>query len=552
MSGAIFPQLATFAYGPQLLAIALAAPLVALLACVSARLQALRPALLVIAPAPALVAAVLSADSGPLVIDQLLFPAVFVLDAPGALLLGVSALLWIAAGVYAVAVLRDEAATVWFYSCWLLTLLGSVGVFMAADVVSFYLAFALVSLPAYGLILDRRGGNDAAGRLYVSVALLGEAFLIVAFVALALGAPDHSLLISDGVAALANSPWRDVAFGLLIAGFGAKIGLIPLHVWMPSTYRAASLPASAVLAGAAVNAGVIGLIRFFPWGVAIPGWGEALVALGLFGAFYGVAIGLTQRHAKSILAYSSISQMGLVAATLGQGLVTGNAIAAQGAALYAAHHGLAKGGLFLAIGVVVSRGAGRFAWTAPVTALLALSLAGLPPTGGAVAKLAIKAPLGDGLVSALSVASAIATTMLMLHFVRSVLTIPARPAEASTLGRLGPWLVVTLASVAIPTIYFLVTTHGDYALLDGHLLWEFLWPVIVGAVLALLSQRWIDRAPQTPEGDMVVVLRQASRPVELAGRSAERIDSVLRQWPVAAAAVLAIAVTLTTIGLVDR
>jgi len=557
MNGSLLPPLATFGHGPQTIAIALATPLVFLLACASPRLRALRPTILALAPVPALAAAVLAADSGPLVLDQMLFPAVFVLDPPGALLLGVSALLWTAAGAYATAFMRDETENAWFVVCWLLTLLGNVGVFMAADVASFYLAFALVSLPAYGLIVERRPEADEVGRLYISVALLGEAFLIIAFAALALGAPDHSLLISDGVGALAASPWRDATIGLLIAGFGAKIGVIPFHVWMPSSYRAASIPAAAVLSGAAVNAGIIGLIRFLPWDVAIAGWGNALVALGMFGAFYGVAIGLTQRNAKTILAYSSISQMGLVAATLGAGLLAGKAVAAGGAALYAAHHGLAKGGLFLAIGVVMSRGSGRSAWPIPFVILLALSLAGLPPTGGALAKLAIKEPLGDGVLGALSTLSAIATTLLMLHFLQRLREAAAArgekyASEEFATGLIVPWLVVAGASVAVPAAYYWETTPDASRLFDYRQFLEFLWPVIIGVLFALISSRRIGLASQAPEGDMAVFLPWAAKRIGAIGSYIERIESVTRKWPVAAATVLAIATTLAGIGLFDR
>ena len=80
------------------------------------------------------------------------------------------------------------------------------------------------------------------------------------------------------MAALSASPWRAAILTLLILGFGAKIGLVPFHVWMPLAYRAAPIPAAAVLSGAAVKAGVIGLIRFLPLDAAMPGWGEALAA----------------------------------------------------------------------------------------------------------------------------------------------------------------------------------------------------------------------------------------------------------------------------------
>ncbi len=78
-----------------------------------------------------------------------------------------------------------------------------------------------------------------AGSVYVALAVLGEAFLLMGFVFMALATPNGSLLIRDAVAALPGSPWRDASLTLLILGFGLKIGLVPGHVWMPLAYTAA-------------------------------------------------------------------------------------------------------------------------------------------------------------------------------------------------------------------------------------------------------------------------------------------------------------------------
>ena len=183
-----------------LLGAALALPLAMLLACLSSRLRTKMPALLAIAPVPALAAALLG-SGGTLALPQMLLLLRFTLDVPGALLLGVAALLWIAAGIYASAWLQDRPDGGRFVVWWLLTLSGSIGVFIAADLVSFYLVFSMVSLAAYGLIVD--DGTPRArrnGLIYVALALLGEAFLLMAFVLLAQGIAGDSLLIRDAVA----------------------------------------------------------------------------------------------------------------------------------------------------------------------------------------------------------------------------------------------------------------------------------------------------------------------------------------------------------------
>lgn len=553
MNGFLFLAPELFSDGPEMLAAALVTPVVMLLACFFPGARDRMAWLLALAPVPALAASILAANSAPIVLDQMLVPIVLVLDPPGALLLGASSLLWIAAGAYAAAYLRDEPHRGRFVACWLLTLIGCIGVFMAADLISFYLAFTLVSLPAYGLIArDDRPSDQKTGLIYLAVAVLGEAFLIIGFVFLAVGARGHSLLIFDGVAALPTSPSRDWTLALLIAGFGTKIGLAPFHIWMPSTYRAASIPAASVLSGAAVKAGVIGFIRFLPFDAALPEWGEALVAVGTFTAFYGVAIGLTQVNAKTILAYSSISQMGLIAAVLGMGLAAADPNAASSAAFYAAHHVLAKGGLFLAIGVVAAISRRQLWLVLPFAAVLALSLGGLPFTGGALAKLAVKEPLGTGFVGTLSVLSAIATTLLMARFLQRLASLATRDHGEARQGLIAPWLVTTAASIAVPWALHLFMKSDQTAPLGFAAIWETLWPVLAGVLLAAILWRWSDRLPSVPEGDVLAFSERAAGKIVASGAFVERAESIITRWAVAASAFLAIAIILGAAASISR
>src|SRR5271167_1373759 len=209
------------ATGDFLLVVTLAAPLILLAACLSSRLRRHVLALLPLAPLPALAAALQAIGGPPLACRA---PAVRLslrLDLPGAMLLAVVALLWIAAGVYAFFDMRGKHNAERFAVCWLLTLTGSLGVFIAADLLTFYLVFALVSIPAFGLIAH--DGNAAAGRagaVFMAFTVLGETLLLMGFVLLAAGEPGGSLEIRDVAAALPQSPWRDAALALTIAGFG--------------------------------------------------------------------------------------------------------------------------------------------------------------------------------------------------------------------------------------------------------------------------------------------------------------------------------------------
>jgi formate hydrogenlyase subunit 3/multisubunit Na+/H+ antiporter MnhD subunit len=241
--------------------------------------------------------------------------------------------------------------------------------------------------------------------------------------------------------------------------------------------------------------------------------------------------------------------MGLVAATLGAGLAATTGGAAGAAALYAAHHGLAKGGLFLAAGVVVSGSPHRRAWAFPLVAVLALSLAGLPLTGGMIAKLALKEPLGSGLPGVLSTLSAIASTTLMLHFLAQLRRAPRRGDDEPAFGAAVPWLVVTIASVLVPASGFVGDAPtGLAALLDRRLLWDSLWPVLTGAALTAVSWRWIDRAPVAPEGDLAAPGPQIAGGFSFASVFVERAERVFRRWPAAAATLLAIGMMLAGTG----
>ena len=352
--------------------------------------------------------------------------------------------------------------------------------------------------------------------------------------------------LRDAAEALQTAPSRDVILSLLIAGFGMKIALLPMHFWMPLSYTASPIPAAAVLSGAAVKAGVIGLIRFLPFDVALPGWGELLTIVGFCGAFYGVGVGITQTNPKTVLAYSSVSQMGFLAAVLGMGLAAGDESVAPLVAFYAAHHVLVKGALFLAVGVAALTASQRIGLVVVPGAVIALGLAGLPLTGGALAKLAVKDPLGYGIAGTLASLSASGTTLLMLHFLhRLVLTAKRDPAEPVAARLVVPWLAMAVACIAVPWIMYPLAGFGFPSdAFAPAALWKVLWPVLLGGVLAVGLWRWGHRLPRIPEGDVVVAGGAAARAAAACGAVLERWDSLLRQWAVASLSLLVVAILL--------
>jgi len=210
-----------------------------------------------------------------------------------------------------------------------------------------------MTFAAYGVIVHV-GSAPArrAGKVYIIMALLGEALLICALLLATAAAGGTDL--RQIPAAVAASPLRNLIIALVLTGFGVKAGAVPLHLWHPLAHPVAPTPASAVLSGGMIKAGLLGWLRFLHLGeVVLPEWGALCIAVGLATASYGVVVGLTQDEPKTVLAYSSVSQMGFMLTGIGIGLSAPVAwpAALSAVLLYALHHGLAKGALFLGVGV---------------------------------------------------------------------------------------------------------------------------------------------------------------------------------------------------------
>ena len=530
-----------------LLAGALLVPLGMLLACLRPATLGRMPQYLPFAPVPALAAVFLVGDDSPLLVGSTRIHLSFVLDLPGALLLGSAALLWIASGAYAGPYLKSRQNQGRFVVCWLMALTGCIGVFLTADMVGFYFFLALLSLGACGLVIYHETPRAwRAGAIYLGIALLAESLLLMAFVMLAAQIPGDSLLIRDAVRALAISPQRGLILSLLIAGFGMKAGLVPFHFWMPLAYAEAPTPAAAVLSGAVVKASILGMIRFLPFEAAIAGWGTALAAVGLFSALYGVVVGITKRNPKVVLAYSSVSQMGFMVAVVGVGMIAGDGRAALATAFYATNHILVKGALFLSVGVIAATGRRNLWPTLLPTALIAVGLGGLPLTGGGLAKLVVDGPLGDGTASTVATVSAVGTTVLMLQFLRSLLSNVSRDPDAkAAAGLILPWLAVAAASIVMPWTLYLAIPRGTLPdPFAPEMVWKALWPVLLGAALAIGLWRWARWLESVPQGGILMAESRAARGAAACGKAVQRLDGVLRSWPVAGVSLLVLVIAL--------
>lgn len=242
-----------------------------------------------------------------------------------------------------------------------------------------------------------------------------------------------------------------------------------------------------------------------------------MIILGATASLGAALIGVCQQQPKAVLAYSSISQMGLITLMVGAALAEPLLASPLFSiiALYALHHGLAKGSLFLSAGLPLpARGYRRWlVWI--LIALPGFSLAGLPFTSGAVSKLAMKGALSDDeLTLAVTeylpiamTAGAIATLLLVLRY---LWTLGQKGVSGEgNAWRTGGWLAATLTSLAL-FWWMPWNTEGVVKapawVPAAYQIWALVWPMLVAVALAWLALRSRMRAPALPPGDGVVLI----------------------------------------------
>ncbi|MCC5839514.1 MAG: hypothetical protein JJT96_05255 [Opitutales bacterium] len=484
-------------------------------------------------------------------VDWLLLGTHLELDDARRILLMLTGLLWAVGGLFGGFYLAEDPRLRSFFVYFGGAMAGNFGLLIAGDVASFYTFFALMTFASYGLVVHTRTDTARrAGRIYLVMAILGELFLITALYFAVLRA--DSLLLRDLAPALAAAPdgWWIFLLGLI--GFGVKVGAIPLYFWLPLAHPVAPTPASAVLSGAMIKAGLVGWMHLAPVGlVDWSGIALLMIVLGLTAALGAVAVGLAQVDPKTNLAYSSISQMGLMTALLGVGLYgeVPAALLLPAVALYAFNHGTAKALLFLGTALPAKVGG---AWR-PVMwgglAIGALSIAGAPLTGGLWTKYFLKTFLGDsalpgtGIFLLLLTVSAFATTVLLGRFLHLLSRIEG-PARSQAPSYFFPWLVLlaaggwwTLSPVLLPLELSEHVTKGQplaAVYLAPASLWAALWPVAAGALFFVLTlkvarlNRWPSQQPLVPPGDLLVPILAVGR--FLVGRVQAGIDGIARSF----------------------
>lgn len=323
-------------------------------------------------------------------------------DALGVVFALLASLLWAVTSVYSIGYMRglEEHAQTRFYASFAAALAATMGVAFAANLLTLYLFYELLTLATYPLVAHKETEAAlVASRKYLAytmaagVALLGGMGVLYA-------STGTLELTAGGIAALEAAPpaVRYFVFTALIAGFGVKAALLPLHGWLPSA-MVAPTPVSALLhAVAVVKSGVFGCLRtlgyvFGTASLAGLGIAEGLAYVAGATVLFGSIVALSQDNLKRRLAYSTISHLSYI--VLGAALL--NPSATAGAVLHLVNHAFLKITLFFCAGAIyVTTGCDRVSQLAgigrrmPLTmgafAVATLGLAGVPPVNGFISK----------------------------------------------------------------------------------------------------------------------------------------------------------------------
>jgi len=328
-------------------------------------------------------------------------PLVLRVDELAILFVSLSAVLWLLTTIYAIGYLEGAPFRSRFFGFFSLCVTATVGVALAGNLITLLVFYEALTLATYPLVVHRgTPAALAAGRVYLVYTLGGGTVLLGAIVWLDTVAGQVEFRHGGALDAVAEGDRAALTaiFALLVAGFGVKAALVPLHGWLARA-MVAPAPVSALLhAVAVVKAGAFGVLRVVEdvYGLELAASLNVLTPLAIAAAVtivYGSLRAIAQDDLKRRLAYSTVSQVSYI--LLGAALLA--PLAAVGALAHLVHQGVMKITLFFAAGVLAETlgihrvsemsGVGRRApWTMAAFTVAALGMIGLPPTAGFVSK----------------------------------------------------------------------------------------------------------------------------------------------------------------------
>lgn len=363
-----------------------------------------------------------------------------------------------------------------FYTLVLFATLGMMVVASANDLILLFCAFELASFATYALAgFEKNNPKSLEGAMkYFVIGAVSSALMLfgISFVYGATGTTSISV-IAENASLLAENPIGLVAVVLLIAGFGFKMALVPFHMWAPDTYQGSPSVVSALLAAGSKKMGFVAAFRVFIVALAAlqPDWQFAFTILAVVTMTFGNVVAVSQTSVKRMLAYSSLAQAGYIAIAF----VVMTPMALTGGIFYTLAHAFMKGGAFIAAAAVVwmvtsqktgnlnvptgnldvpdhldsFRGLGkRMPLAALCMTIFVFALAGIPLTGGFMAKLVLFSSAVQAGMTWLAVIAILNSALSLFYYARLVRYMYFLPPEGKKIGLPFPYAAALLFAAA--------------------------------------------------------------------------------------------------------
>jgi len=370
-----------------------------------------------------------------------LLHANLILDLPGFFAAFLTILLSISVAIYSIRFMERDAGVPLYYALLILMTVGMIGSVFSGDLFTLFVFWELMCVSSYVLVGFRRTEKapvEAAVKYMVMSAAGSATILFGISILYGLAGTLNLVELASALSSANGEPWLYLTLIILIAGFGIKAAIVPLHTWLPDAYAAAPSSVSAIIAGASTEIAVFVICKllFFILPALSASWVFLFAAFSVLNMLLGNVVGLLQHDIKRMLAYSSIAHIGYIFI----GVAAGTKLGLTAALLHIFNHGLLKALAFLCIGAIIYRlGAGdldeisgigrKMPITASAFIIAILGLIGMPPLNGFISKLFLFMSSLDSGMLWLGILLVIFSAVSTGYYLRILKTLIAAPSS---------------------------------------------------------------------------------------------------------------------------